>query len=272
MQNKNYCEWNTEEVKDLFAFVETFKQKNLALTYAFSEYAKRTNRKPNSVRNYYYLELNELENNTARQKELNIDLKKHVKQKFKEFTKEEEYKLVYYILQKSREGKSVRNSCLELSGNNVTEMIRYQNKFRSLLKGNSSLITDINKKLDVTMGAKVNKEHTNVLNFPQKIKQNVKNKLTDDELKGLFMGLVKLVKKSATMDVNNTLKEECSYANENLRKTIIAMRQKQQEIIKLSDVNKELSKKVKQLENKIIALRIKSIKNLNNNFDTKNEN
>ena len=74
------------------------------------------------------------------------------------------------------------------------------------------------------------------------------------------MGLVKLVKKSATMDVNNTLKEECSYANENLRKTIIAMRQKQQEIIKLSDVNKELSEKVKQLENKIIALRIKSIK------------
>lgn len=51
MKNKNYCEWKEEEVKGLFAFIENAKQKNLPLTFAFNQYAKESNRKPNSVRN-----------------------------------------------------------------------------------------------------------------------------------------------------------------------------------------------------------------------------
>jgi hypothetical protein len=271
MKNKNYCEWKTKEVKELFAFIENCKEKNLPLTFAFNQYAKQTDRKPNSVRNYYYLELSELERNERRRVNLDIDLTKHTKQKFREFTKEEEYKMAFYILQKNREGKSVRKSCLELSKNDVNEMIRYQNKFRSLIKNNNGLIEGINKKLDVTMGVKGEFKTSNVLNFPASKSQVAKNKLTDEELKGLFMGLVKLVKKSASLEIANSLKQECSFANENLRKTLVAMRQKQEEIAKLSSVNKELSEKVKQLEDKLIDLRVQAVKNINKKLNTKNK-
>lgn len=269
--NKSYCQWEEKEVKALFSFIEACKQKNLPLTYAFLEYATSTNRKPNSVRNYYYLELEELQKNEARRKELNIDLNVHQKQEFLEFTKEEEYELTYYILQKAREGRSVRSSCLELAKNDVNKMIRYQNKFRSLLKSNNKLIDEINKKLDVTMGPKEEVSRSNIVMFPQEKKNKDKNKLSDDELKSLFMGLVKLVKKSADLEMSSALKKETSHMSENLRKTLIAMRKKEEEIIELTTKNQNLTQKVKELQDQIMKLRINS---LQNNFKnkTKNEN
>lgn len=179
--------------------------------------------------------------------------------------------MAYYILQKNREGKSVRKSCLELSNNNVELMIRYQNKFRSLIKNNAELIEEINKKLDATMGVIEQHKASNILNFPLAKKEAIKNKLTDEELKSLFMGLVKLVKKSTSLEVANSLKQECSFANDNLRKTLIAMRQKQEEIVKLNTVNKELSERIKQLENKLIELRVQAVKNITKKLNTKNK-
>jgi hypothetical protein len=266
MQNKNYCQWENDEVKTLFDFVATCRRKNLPLTYAFNEYAKLTNRKPNSVRNYYYLELGELQDNKKRRDYLNISLKDHQKQEFKEFTKKQEYDLAYFILQKQREGKSVRNSCLVLSNNSVSDMIRYQNKYRSMLKNDPKLIEKINKKLDAIMPKKqTSLNNAKVLAFPKnnpKPSEN-KNKLTDDELKGLFMGLVKLVKKSANLELSTTLKKECNFANESLRKALVDMRKKEQKISELTNVNKDLSVKVKQLQDKLMKLRSTQVKNIN---------
>ena len=65
---KSYSQWTDEEVIKLFRFIEDGKKQNHNLSGMFSLYAKLTNRKPNSVRNYYYAELNELENNKERRK------------------------------------------------------------------------------------------------------------------------------------------------------------------------------------------------------------
>ncbi|PKK96138.1 MAG: hypothetical protein CVV59_00020 [Tenericutes bacterium HGW-Tenericutes-4] len=266
MNKKTYCRWKDEEVKSLFSHIDSFKQKNLPLTYAFLEYAKLTGRKSNSVRNYYYLELDELLQNESRRASLNIDLTNHQKQNFQEFTKKEEQDLVYYILQKARYSKSVRNSCLALANNDVSLMIRYQNKFRSLLKNNPSLIEEINKKLDATIGPKqVTKKENNVLLFPVLQKNKIKEKLSDDELRGLFMGLVKLVKKSADLEISTALKKECNFANENLRKTLIAMRKKEEEIMLLTEKNEALNGKLKTLEDQMIKLRIKAFENMQKN-------
>ena len=60
---KNYCSWTGAEIKNLFNIVENYKTKNIPLLKAFEDYAKKSGRKRNSVRNYYYQEINELKNN-----------------------------------------------------------------------------------------------------------------------------------------------------------------------------------------------------------------
>lgn len=266
MKNKNYCKWKDDEVIRLFNFVGDCKKQNIALTKAFNEYGLYANRKSNSVRNYYYAELSELEKNKERRQMLGIDIEKHRKQEFKEFNKKEEYELVYYILEKKRLGNSVRSSCLLLAKDNVNAMIRYQNKFRSLLKQNPKLIKEVNIKLDKVVG-KTEPEITintdnKILNFPKAKFNKVNGRISDEEIKSLFMGLVKLVKKSATVEVSTNLKNECNTVNESLRRTMVSISKKQKEIVKLTESNKLLVSKVSMLEEKIKELRIDNINKL----------
>lgn len=60
---KNYSRWKDEEIKQLFDIVEKNRKENRSLLSAFSEYAKLSGRKRNSIRNYYYQELSELQKN-----------------------------------------------------------------------------------------------------------------------------------------------------------------------------------------------------------------
>ena len=94
---KSYSQWTDEEVIKLFRFIEDGKKQNHNLSGMFSLYAKLTNRKPNSVRNYYYAELNELENNKERRENLGIDISLHQKVEQKEFTEDETENLVLEI-------------------------------------------------------------------------------------------------------------------------------------------------------------------------------
>ena len=270
MNEKVYSKWSDKEVKELFYFIEECKQKNLPLTYAFSEYARLTSRKPNSVRNYYYLELEELNKNEKRRINLKIDLVKHEKHQFEEFNEEETYKLAYDILKQTREGKSVRSVCLSLANNDVSLMIRYQNKFRSLLKNKKQVINNIEEELDRTYGKTEKFKKNNVLMFPSIENKKAKNKITEEELKGLFMGLIKLVKKSADLEVSNALKKECNFANENLKKALVAMRKKEEEVLSLTEEKSSLVQKVKELEEQIIKLRITSFKELKKDSKSKN--
>ena len=51
---ENYSKWDDEEIKTLFKFVEIKKQEGMPLIKIFAEYATKTLRHANSVRNYYY--------------------------------------------------------------------------------------------------------------------------------------------------------------------------------------------------------------------------
>ena len=86
--------WNNSEVISLFKVIEEKKEEGLSLRQAFEEHAKKYNRKPNSVRNYYYQEIDKLGKDGARAKKLKIDLNKHIKNRSESFSKEEEQALV----------------------------------------------------------------------------------------------------------------------------------------------------------------------------------
>ena len=127
-----FSNWNEKEVKDLFDEVEICKQSKYALKMAFDSHAKKYNRKPNSVRNYYYHEVDNLQNDDIRRKRLNIDLSKHVKNKLIPFSKEQEDKFLSDIKNLTEKGMSVRSACFQLSGGDMTLMTRLQNNFQNL--------------------------------------------------------------------------------------------------------------------------------------------
>ena len=97
-----------------------------------------TKRKPNSVRNYYYLELGQLQNDKSKCQRLGINLKNHEKIKQTPFDEKEEKEVVKSILRLCAKGSSVRKACLKLAGDDLGKMIRFQNKYRNVLKGNQA--------------------------------------------------------------------------------------------------------------------------------------
>ena len=77
--------WDNQEVKDLFSEIEKTKQNGLPLRKAFIMHAQKYSRQPNSVRNYYYHEIDNLERDDQRLKKLGIDLSKHKRTRYNIF-------------------------------------------------------------------------------------------------------------------------------------------------------------------------------------------
>ena len=203
--------WKDAETLALFKLVEDFKNMAKPLKEAFFAYAMQTNRKPDSVKNYYYKTLKEIELNKKNRHKINRP---------EAFSKEEE-KAVFEKIQKLlSEGCSLRNACLKVAGGDIKKMLRYQNKFRSL-----------EKKI----------EPCKVVRMPSK-----KGKLTDSEINSLFMGLVKLIKKCAEEQAEEKALFEAETANEALRRTVVELSAKQKELDNLKK-NFEILKNEKLL-------------------------
>ncbi len=237
---EKFSKWDDEEVKTLFKFVEIKKSEGMPLVKIFDEYSKCTHRQKNSIRNYYYKELSFLLNNKNLVKELGIDLTCHYVNRGVPFSRVEEKEVVTKIDSLIKEGNSVRKACLILSNGDVPTMLRLQNKYRSLTK-----------------------KKENVKNMGQIIKMPTKcERITEDDIKALFMGLVKLVKKQEQENIKSVYENELNKANEKLKLALAEIVEKQNKIERLkkeiSIVKSELGKSKEQ----IIKQRIIKNKNL----------
>lgn len=272
---KEYSVWKDEEVISLFNMVAEFRNKNESLLVAFEKYAQQTQRKRNSVRNYYYTELKELKENTKRCEKLNIDISKHIVTSPKNFSDLEIENFVLKILELCSKGHSVRKACLILSNGDITEMVRLQNKYRNVLISNQELVENcINKLKNKGIIAK------NPLKNEEKQKDSVKNniismpksnksKLSDNEITSLFLGLVKLVKRCAKEEAEESLKNELTERATNLRKSFV-------KISGLEVENQKLNKEInyKKIENQKLITEVKLLKSevaslINNATDEK---
>lgn len=250
---KIYSRWKDEEVKELFDFIENGRKNNVPLIKLFSQYAHLTGRKPNSVRNYYYIELEALQEDESRTKKLGIDLSIHKKNDQKEFSDDETRELVMKILQMTSKGISVRKACLTLANGDITQMVRFQNKFRTVVVKQKELFDECLSKLQTKDTKYVSKRPDNVIAF-----RNNKTSLTDSDINSLFLGLVKLVKKQATEQATKNQEIEITRANNMLRKTLVSLRQKEDEIKSLQKNFKLLSKENEKLSEEIKMLRGKN--------------
>lgn len=226
--------WNEKEIKKLLLTVEKAKDKNKPIQEAFVTFAKFSNRHPNSIRNFYYEFLENAKKDKNYSKDINFS--KHLVNKPKFFSNEEANQLFDKINELTSKGLSVRQACFKLAEGNLKFMVRYQNKYRCILKEKGT-----NK--------------PTVLKFPLKTQR-----LTDEDIKSLFLGLVKLVKQSAITDATNVLKTENDFKADTLRKALVEISQKNKKIADLVKQNKSLFSKNLELEQKLIQIRTLNLK------------
>lgn len=118
--------WTEEETKRLFEEAKIADSEGRSVKSVFDKISRLTGRKPNSIRNYYYLKLKEngIETKTA----------------FIPFEEDEVYTLLRSMLKGQAEGKSVRGIALQMANGDKKTMLRYQNKYRSLIKTDPQIV------------------------------------------------------------------------------------------------------------------------------------
>ncbi|MDD3243786.1 MAG: hypothetical protein PHD32_08705 [Eubacteriales bacterium] len=127
--------WSAAEEELLRAETARALQEGTPLRQAFEAVACRTNRRPNSVRNYYYTALRSGQDKPARPP-------------FRPFTPQESRHMLTQMLTWHSQGKSVRACAYELAGGDRTLMLRYQNKYRALMKSRPPLVRQVLTQLE----------------------------------------------------------------------------------------------------------------------------
>lgn len=114
--------WQQDEIDILFSAVAEAAEAGRPLRDVFADVAVRLRRKPNSIRNYYYARVRRQPELCPRQTP------------FRAFTGEEVDWLLQQVLMGRGRGESVRACVSRLADGDRAGMLRYQNKYRSVLK------------------------------------------------------------------------------------------------------------------------------------------
>ena len=127
--------WSESENKLLWETADEAQQQGLPLKAVFEQIARQTGRKPNS-RNYYYAQVRSREDGQA------------PAARFVPFTQPEVDWLMEQVLIARAEGQSVRACLQKLSGGDHSLMLRYQNKYRAVIKSRPDYVRAIVDRLN----------------------------------------------------------------------------------------------------------------------------
>ena len=122
--------WKEEESRLLFDAVRAAAEDGRSLREVFQEVGGQLKRKPNSIRNYYYARIRETPELSTRPAP------------FRAFTPKELHTLLREVLMGRGQGESVRACVTRLSGGDRSQMLRMQNKYRSILKNRPELLME----------------------------------------------------------------------------------------------------------------------------------
>ena len=128
--------WQQREIDILQKSVSEGAQSGESLRSVFERVAGELGRKPNSIRNFYYAQLRENEQDSAGRT-----------LPFETFSPEEVERLLEQVLTARAQGMSVRACVRKLSGGDKTLMLRYQNKYRSTVRTRPELVERVMQRL-----------------------------------------------------------------------------------------------------------------------------
>lgn len=130
--------WSEIEKARLFSLARDAQEKMRPLKTVFDDVARETGRMPNSVRNFYYAQVRGCDETVACHRRAFIP-----------FAQNEAAELMETILTAQAAGESVRACTLRLADGDDKRMLRYQNKYRAMLKHDAELVKriviDLNK-------------------------------------------------------------------------------------------------------------------------------
>ncbi|NLO85323.1 MAG: hypothetical protein GX096_07840 [Clostridiales bacterium] len=129
--NHSRSGWQEDEIDLLFSAVQEATQEGTPLRNVFADVGEQLSRKPNSIRNFYYARVREVPELAPRQSS------------FRTFSQDELNELLRNVLIGRGQGESVRACVTRLAGGDRSGMLRYQNKYRSILKNKPELLVSI---------------------------------------------------------------------------------------------------------------------------------
>lgn len=127
--------WQQSEVEQLFEAVRDASRLGRPLRDVFDQMGERLNRRPNSIRNFYYARVKESPQLAPAQAP------------FRSFDERELSWLLREVLMGRGQGESVRACVTRLAGGDRSGMLRYQNKYRSILKNKPELLLETAREL-----------------------------------------------------------------------------------------------------------------------------
>ena len=128
--------WSDMENKLLWETADEAQQQGLPLKAVFEQIARQTGRRPNSIRNYYYAQVRQHDGGEARPA------------RFVPFTQQEVDWLMEQVLVARSAGQSVRSCLQKLSGGDHSLMLRYQNKYRAVIKSRPDYVREVVERLN----------------------------------------------------------------------------------------------------------------------------
>ncbi|MBQ3078843.1 MAG: hypothetical protein IJC48_02425 [Clostridia bacterium] len=128
--------WSEKESNLLWETADEAHKQGLPLKSVFERIAERTGRRPNSIRNYYYAQVRKEKGDSE------------ITSRFVPFTEDEVEWLILEVLKGRAEGMSVRACLQKLSGGDHSLTLRYQNKYRAVLKNRPDYVREMVEKLN----------------------------------------------------------------------------------------------------------------------------
>lgn len=132
--------YKQSDVIGLAEFLRERKGENLSQT--FSQYALKSGKAKGTIRNLYYA-LAKLSKENVEFRDRFLGGEQINVNQIIEFDGEQERTLLKQVLIKTNQGKSVRSAINELSGGDGKVALRYQNKYRSVVKTKPELVKDV---------------------------------------------------------------------------------------------------------------------------------
>ncbi|MCQ2387469.1 MAG: hypothetical protein MJ066_03370 [Clostridia bacterium] len=189
--------------KDIIELAKYIKDKKGSRVNIFKEYSLKSGKAEGSVRNLYYalVKISNSDKEFTKKYFNGIPLKAKT---VKSFTISEEKKILKNILLKVKDGLSVRSAINELTNGNTKLALRYQNKYRNIIKNNISLYNEVVSEIE--------KEYGKVFIHPQ-MRNQEKNefaiKKVSEEINSLVDRIVFNIKKENEYLKNKIFSLEC---------------------------------------------------------------
>lgn len=176
--------------KDVLGLARFIKErKRQSLTEVFDRYAEVSGKSRGTVRNLYYAIARRAVSD-AEFRDKYLDGKIPEISKITAFHKDEEEELIRQVLAGKKEGRSVRSVIMELAAGDGKKALRFQNKFRGVMKNNPAAVYKIAEEMGI--GEMAEKKRTDM--------QVVKGSISETQFCRLKTEINNLVNKIAAKE------------------------------------------------------------------------